>query len=1151
MFSLGPLMHQRLRLPLFTLLAALLAPVPAVAGSFDPDLASMPEKFPKKAKEAREDEILVKFKASVTSAARDDKHRREGHRKLRELRGSGVHQVRISPSVTVEEAVASYRADSNVEYAEPNHVLSAMRVPSETTGFGLLWGLNNTGQTLGTPGADIRAPLAWDLGTGSAGVAVMVIDSGVDTTHPDLAANIFVNSGEIPGNGVDDDGNGYVDDVNGIDVVNGDSNPMDDFGHGTHVAGTLGAVGNNGVGVVGVNWNVRIIPCKILDATGNGTVADAVTCLDYARALKARGVNIVATNNSYGGLGSFSQTLYDAINAQRDILFVAAAGNFGTDNDAQGFYPANFDLPNVLSVAATDHNDLLPAFSDFGRRTVHLGAPGTNITSTFPFNNYLSANGTSMAAPHVAGVAALLKAQDPTRDWRTIRNLILAGGDARASLAGKTVSGRRLNAFGAASCSNSPLFSVLRLPAAFSLNVPATVSALSINCGDAVGPVTATTSAGQTFTLRDDGVAPDLAAGDGIFSASFTPTQAFASISFSSPAGSELVGMPDLTVTGVSGPVSANRGDMVTLNVTVANPSSMAAPASSLNLFLSVDGVIGPTDILLGSVATPALAAGEQAPVSASVVIPTGISAASYFLGAIVDPDELIDEGNELNNAKAGSIIAIGNLPVDLSPTALSGPATAYTGESISVSAVVGNLGSVSVGASTLNIYLSTDQVITNADTLIGTAAVGALPGGAAQTASGVLPIPVGLAPGIYHLGAIADADNAWIETNETNNTRVGNTITIATRPVDLTVTAVAGPSAITDLQTITLTATVKNVGSDTAPASTLRWVLSADNVIGTADITLASMATSSLKGGASEKLSTAVTIPPGVPAGSYTLGAIVDPDNSVAETSETNNALAGSSLNVNYSVDLEVTAVAGPSSGATGQTLTFTGSVRNKGLATSDSVAVGFYASADGSITTGDTLIGTATVGPIAGGATVPVTLTAALPTTLKAGGYTLGAIADPGGLVAESNESNNARAGNSIEVSYGPDLVISAVAAPSTALRGQAVNLSVTVLNQGIGAVGTLSVGTDLSATASAVRVGLYLSSNSTITSKDLLLVAVPITAIGPGQAITLSVDAVLPTSVKAGTYWIGAIADYSNGVREADEVNNTLAGNLITVR
>ena len=254
-------------------------------------------------------------------------------------------------------------------------------------------------------------------------------------------------------------------------------------------------------------------------------------------------------------------------------------------------------------------------------------------------------------------------------------------------MTGKTVSGRRLNAFGAASCTNAPLFSALKMPAAFTIGTPVSVSALSINCASAVGPVTATPSAGAAFTLLDDGAGADLAAGDGIFSATWTPLQAFAFIDFSSPAGTERVSMPDLTITAVSGPASANRGDTITLNSTVSNPSSMAAPASSLNLYVSVDGVIASTgtsaDTLLGSVATPALAAGTQQAVAANVTIPTTLTPATYFLGAIVDPDKLIDEADELNNAKAGNTIVVGNLAVDLSLTALSGPATAFTGDAV------------------------------------------------------------------------------------------------------------------------------------------------------------------------------------------------------------------------------------------------------------------------------------------------------------------------------------------------------------------------------------------------------------------------------------------------------------------------------------
>jgi subtilisin family serine protease/subtilase family serine protease len=1137
---------------------ALLAGGSALAGSpFGPagtdttiDLSVMGAKFPKKDKQTKEGEVLVRFKSTVPQSTRDALHVQLGNQKLRELRGTGVHHVRVSPDQTIDQAVARYAAESTVQYAEPNFSLMAMRVPSEPA-FNLLWGLNNTGQTLGTPGADIKATLAWDLVVGSPTVAVMVIDSGVDYNHQDLAGNIWVNPGEVAGNGIDDDGNGYIDDVRGIDVINVDVDPMDDYGHGTHVAGTVGAVGNNALGVVGVNWAVRLIPCKFLDATGNGSVADAVTCLDYARSLKAAGVNIVATVNSYGGLGAFSQTMFDAINAQRDILFVAAAGNFGLDNDSNDFFPANIALPNVLSVAATDHTDQMPTFSDFGRRSVHLGAPGANITSTTPFNNYLAANGTSMAAPHVAGVAALLKSQDGTRDWRAIKNLILAGTDPKPALNGKTITGGRLDASASASCANRPKLSALKLPQAFTLGVPVTLSVLSVNCANAVGPVTATVSpGGQTFTLVDDGIAPDIAAGDGIFTATWTPTQAFSSITFSSAAGTETVGMLDLTPTAVSGPVTATRGDAITVNVTLSNPSSMSAPASTLNVYLSVDGVITATDILLGSVATPALAAGAQAVVPATVAIPANVTAATYFLGAIVDPGNQIDEADETNNTRAGSTIAVGAVANDLTISALSGPATGITGDPIAVSATVNNLGSTAAPASTLNFYLSTDQVITTADRFIGTAAIGSLAAGGSQLVSGSVPVPVDLAPGTYYLGAIIDPDNVVAETNETNNTRVGNTIATSTRNIDLSLTAVGGPTTAKDQAAITLTATVKNGGTVTAPASTVRWYLSTDPTITTADYLIASAATGSLAGGKTQRLSVTASVPGTVPAGTYYLGAIVDPNNTLAETNNANNALQSGTVAVSYSVDLLMTAVAGPTAAATGQSVTVTGTVMNQGLVkTAGNVTVGFYASADAAITTGDTLLGTVTVAPIAAGASVPVSLTAVLNTALKAGTYTVGAIADPGALVAESVESNNARAGNTVAVTYGPDLIVTAVSGPASAARGASVTLNGTVRNQGVGALGALS-DQNVGATASTVRLGFYLSTNNTITANDTLVGAVAIGPLSAGQSVPLSVTITLPTSLKAGTYYLGAIADFSNGIAETNEVNNALVGATLVV-
>src|SRR6266568_3634701 len=271
-----------------------------------------------------------------------------------------------------------------VELIEPNFKVSVNRVPNDPQ-FGALWGLNNIGQTGGVAGADIDAPEAWDTTTGSNQVIVAVIDTGIDRTHPDLAPNIWVNPGEIPGNGIDDDGNGYVDDVYGYDFYNRDADPSDDHGHGTHVAGTIGAAGDNGIGVAGVNWNVRLMSVKFIGADGFGFTSDAIDAVVYATDMGAR-----VMNNSWGG-GEYSQALADAISAAN------AAG--------------------VLFVAATDASDNLASFSNYGPGSVHLGAPGVSIFSTVPAagnpccsdpSGYKYLSGTSMAAPHVSGAAALL-----------------------------------------------------------------------------------------------------------------------------------------------------------------------------------------------------------------------------------------------------------------------------------------------------------------------------------------------------------------------------------------------------------------------------------------------------------------------------------------------------------------------------------------------------------------------------------------------------------------------------------------------------------------------------------------------------------------------------------------------------------------------
>ena len=486
------------------------------------------------------DEILVRFGRGMDATAVNDRVVQLGARVVKSLDAvEGLYLIKLPAGLDLPQARATFARVAGVLYAEPNYLLYSTATPNDPQ-YTNQWGLHNTGQSAGTPGADIHAPEAWDITTGSSSVVVAVIDTGIDYNHPDLAANMFRNEADCNANGVDDDGNGYIDDCYGIDTANDDSDPLDDHNHGTHVSGTIGAVGNNGVGVAGVNWNVKLMGCKFLDAAGTGVTSNAIDCLTYIGVMKDRGVNIVATNNSWGG-DVYSQALYDAIDAQRQrgILFIAAAGNAGSDNDTAGSYPSNYDLPNVIAVAATTRTDARASFSNYGRRTVHIGAPGSEIVSTVRSTvgtGYGTLSGTSMATPHVTGVAALLKAQDSNRDWRAIKNLILAGADAIASLANATVTGRRLNARGSMTCADVTVESRLRPTMSTVAGIggqPITLRALHINCANPSGDVTITVSGGQPpITLKDDGVSPDQAADDGVYSGSFTPISGAYTLTF-------------------------------------------------------------------------------------------------------------------------------------------------------------------------------------------------------------------------------------------------------------------------------------------------------------------------------------------------------------------------------------------------------------------------------------------------------------------------------------------------------------------------------------------------------------------------------------------------------------------------------------------
>lgn len=372
----------------------------------------------------------------------------------RVIPGAPVVLVQI-PATTHDDypaALATLAALPGVSHAGPDWLVQATITPNDPS-FAQQWALDNQGQDGGTADADIDAPEAWAYHTGSRSVKVGVIDSGIDLQHPDLTGNLWTNPGEIAGNGLDDDANGYVDDVHGWNFVSDNANPDDDHFHGTHVAGTIGASTGNGLGVAGVCWQVTLVPLKFLDASGNGYTSDAVAAVYYANTI---GCDL--TNNSWGG-GGFDQTLKDAIDAAgaQGRLFIAAAGNDGVDIGSYPHYPSSYACSNLVAVAATDRKDMLAAFSNFNSSGVHIAAPGVSILSTFPMQQtwamadkglsaaYGSISGTSMATPHVAGAIALLKAAEPGLDAAALRSRLLLRCDALPMLVGKVAGGRRLN----------------------------------------------------------------------------------------------------------------------------------------------------------------------------------------------------------------------------------------------------------------------------------------------------------------------------------------------------------------------------------------------------------------------------------------------------------------------------------------------------------------------------------------------------------------------------------------------------------------------------------------------------------------------------------------------------------------------------------
>lgn len=402
--------------------------------------------------EAVPGEFLIRFKSAEKGREflANPTNRSLGQYRILQTPAAPIALVRFNNPADSARSLRAMTGVDHIQYIEPNYIY---RVPAgqdardarvnrapelpDDAKFAELWGLYNKGDQGGLAGADVNAVNAWRLTTGRKEVIVAVIDTGIDYKHEDLAANMWKNEKEIAGNGKDDDGNGFVDDVYGYDFANHDADPMDDHSHGTHCAGTIGAVQNNKIGVAGVMGQVRLMPVKFLSASGSGSLAAAVEAIGYATKMGAH-----VMSNSWGG-GGYSAALFEAIKLaeSRGQIFVAAAGNSRSDNDVNPTYPASYQVSNVISVAAMDRAGKPASFTCYGKKSVHVAAPGVNILSTTPGNTYKSFSGTSMATPHVAGIVGLVLAKQGTRAAPTMRERLIQTSKKHADLGNISASG--------------------------------------------------------------------------------------------------------------------------------------------------------------------------------------------------------------------------------------------------------------------------------------------------------------------------------------------------------------------------------------------------------------------------------------------------------------------------------------------------------------------------------------------------------------------------------------------------------------------------------------------------------------------------------------------------------------------------------------
>lgn len=1185
-------------------------------------------------------EIIVKFRPGLAASEKASAHRTARGTAVAEIQRTGLQRIRVAPGEE-SAAIARYRRNPNVLYAEPNFVRTipaplAQGVASEVVPgdyyFNEQWGLHNTGQQFlclipgfcfytGTPGADIDAPEAWEISTGSSDVTVAVIDSGVDYTHPDLAANY----------------------AGGVDFVSPDSDPMDDHGHGTHVAGIIAAAIDNltgtpaaAEGVVGVAPHARIRAYKVCRA--DGACDDFAIQQAIARAITdgAKVINMSLGETAYSQ--SLDEAVQDAWTA--GLVIVAGAGNDGT---TERFYPAALD--NVISVAAFDEDHLRPSFSNYGT-WVDISAPGNVILSTYPSTTcaastvpgdsgcYTWMTGTSMATPFVAGAAALLWSRPDVTSNSEVLNILLNSAD------GQGVGGPRLDSWtihGGLNLRNALTYSMTRPvadagadqtvadndgdgtvlvtvdgSASFDRNgtivgyawregnsllsstaiatIPLTVGVhtLTLEVTDNDGEsgtdtieVTVTPSRQITVTAST-AQAAEAGSTSGVltFSRSGNPTGSltvYYTVEGTASAGTDyqpLSGQvtfqagaptasvvvapiddaeyesnetvivtvlpnpgyflgspvtatvtivsddlpPDLMVSACTAPSLGGSGTNVEVNDTTKNQGAGWSPSSKTGFYLSANITWDGSDVFLGTRDVTPLVAGASDALSTTLHLPLA-SAGTYFILARADWDGAVQESADTNNVKSCGAIKIGP---DLVVSAVTASATAGAGGPISVSDTTRNQGGGDAEASATRLYLSTNTALDASDVMLGVRPVRALPAGDSDTDTMFVMIPAGTAAGSYYVLAQADTANAVPETSETNNNRASGVVKVGP---DLMVSAVSAPATSAPGAAITVSDTTRNQGAGPASPSSTGFYLSAGVTIDSTAVFLGSRPVGELSAGGTGTGSVSLQIPAGTASGNYYVIARGDWNGAVAETTETNNDRPSAVVRIGG--DLVVTAVTAPATTMAGGAISVTDTTKNQGTAAVPESATGFYLSLDFAYGGNDVLLGSRVVGPLGASQISTASTQLFIPGGTAPGTYYVVAVADWNGLVPETTENNNSRYSGSVRV--GPDVIVAALTAPSSAAAGATITAGDTTTNQG-------------GDTIAGSVTNFYLSTNLSLDAGDLLLSSRPVPSLAPGASHIASVSLAIPGSTTPGTYYIIAKADGDDARAESLENNNT---------